>query len=157
MEVRRILELAPSLSTYQIHNDIFGQLKRPHTRRLSCDKTSCDRKEIVISTRSLKEMMFYLSHGIEVPQSHTEAGLVRQSFDDDGNRFDWREMSEGLFHVKVSRKRPETAAVRVKYRNHWFYLDETDLESKSTFNLLLELFNLEIRAGGGGQIPLLAI
>ena len=46
---------------------------------------------------------------------------------------------------------------RVKYRGHWFYVDDRDISSKSTFNLMLELFNLEIRAGGAQQIPLLAI
>jgi len=53
--------------------------------------------------------------------------------------------------------RPHHAAVAVQHRGYWFYVDETDLDSKSTFNLLLELFNLEIRAGGGAQIPLLTI
>lgn len=156
-EIRRILELAPALNTYEIQLDTLGQLRRPHTRRLACDRNSYDRREIVVSTRSLKEMMFYLSHGIEVPECHSEAGLVRQSFDDSGHPFDWQDMSAGLFDVKFSSRRPKSAAVRVKYRDHWFYIEETDLESKSTFNLLLELFNLEIRAGGGGQIPLLAL
>ena len=156
-EIRRILELAPGLNTYEIQHDTLGQLHRPHTRRLACSRNSCDRKAIVVSTRSLKEMMFYLSHGIEVPKCHSEAGLVQQSFDDNGNPFDWQEMSVGLFHVKSSTGRPKASAVSVKYRDHWFYIEETDLESKSTFNLLLELFNLEIRAGGGGQIPLLAL
>ncbi|MCH7685105.1 MAG: hypothetical protein IH899_00230 [Planctomycetes bacterium] len=71
--------------------------------------------------------------------------------------FDWGEMTGDLFSVRVQRFRPHHAAVAVQHRGYWFYVDETDLDSKSTFNLLLELFNLEIRAGGGAQIPLLTI
>ena len=66
-------------------------------------------------------------------------------------------MTGDLFCVRVQRYRPRHAAVAVPYRGYWFYVDETDLDSKSTFNLLLELFNLEIRAGGGAQLPLITI
>ena len=41
--------------------------------------------------------------------------------------------------------------VRLKYRNHWFYIDDSDLTSKSTFSLLMQLFALqagEIKASG---------
>ena len=75
----------------------------------------------------------------------------------DGHVFDWNQMSGDLFQVHCSLLCPTDAAVKVKYKGYWFYVCECDLDSKSTFNLLLELFNLEIRAGGGAQIPLLTI
>ena len=56
-------------------------------------------------------------------------------------------MTAGLFHVHYSRKRPVDADVAVKHRGYWFYISNCDLNSKSTFNLLQELINLEIRAG----------
>ena len=59
--------------------------------------------------------------------------------------------------VHYSKKKPDDAVVAVKHRGYWFYVSDCDLDSKSTFNLLLELINLEIRAGGGAQIPLLTI
>ena len=110
-----------------------------------------------MSTRSLKEMMFYLSHAVNVPEEHWIGGYVRSTADAQGNPFDWNEMTEGLFQVHCCDSKPDDAAVAVKYRDYWYYVSDCDLDSKSTFNLILELINLEIRAGGGAQIPLLTI
>ena len=116
------------------------------------------REEISINTRSIKEIMYYLSQGIEVPWCHVEQGLVTQTFDEFGQPFDWREMTHDLLQVHVSEVPPKHfAAVSVHYRGHWFYIADSDQSSKSTFNLLIELFNLKVRAGGGAQIPLLTI
>ncbi len=156
-EIRRILELAPSKKAYRIRPDTHGQLQRPHGSRSADGELTNDRDELVISTRSVKEMMFYICHGISVPEAHIEKGLVRQTYDQEGQPFDWSDMTGNMFRVCVQRFRPRNAAVAVQHNGYWFYVDETDLGSMSTFNLLLELFNLEIRAGGGGQIPLLTL
>jgi len=108
-----------------------------------------------MSMRSVKEMMFYLSHAIEVPKSHQR--LVQQTVDSEGRPFDWREMTGDLLCIKASRFRPWKAAVAVPFRGHWFYIEFGDIDSKRTFDLLLELFNLEIRAGGASQGPLQTI
>lgn len=155
-EFCRILELDPTLPSYRIKTDAEGQLQRPHSRRTGTAGPQ-DRQELIVSTRSFKESMYYLSHVIEVPESHYEKGFVRETLDEDGNRFDWKEMVGDLFQVHYSRLPPRNTAVSVKHRGHWFYVDDSDISSKATFNLLLELFNLEIRAGGGAQIPLLTI
>jgi len=156
-EIRRILELARTDNAYGIFPSTYGQLQRPHGNRRPDAENAGDREELVVSMRSLKEMMFYLCHGISIPSSHIEKGLVRRTHDGDGQPFHWSEMTGDLFCVRVQRYRPRHAAVAVPYRGYWFYVDETDLDSKSTFNLLLELFNLEIRAGGGAQLPLITI
>jgi hypothetical protein len=62
-------------------------------------------------------------------------------------------MTGDLFCIKVQTHRPRTSAVAIKYRGHWFYIDESDQDSRATFDLPLELFNLEIRAGGRARIP----
>ena len=156
--VGELLELEPGRDFYRVTLDKSGQLKRPAAWRFGHSLPPArDRTELVFSTRSIKEMMFYLSHGIEVPRSHVKQGLVTRTFDAAGREFDWRCMTGDLLRVRVSRFPPRHAAVSVYYRGHWFYIDDRDRNSKSTFNLLLELFNLEIRAGGGTQSPLLSI
>lgn len=156
-EVRRILELKPVTNQenfYRIRRDTYGQFKQAHARRVP-GKSPDLRKEIVMSMRSVKEMMFYLSHAIEVPKSHRR--LVQQTFDSEGRPFDWREMTGDLLCVHVSRFPPWKANVAVPFKGHWFYIKEGDINSKRTFDLLLELFNLEIRAGGVSQGPVLTI
>lgn len=108
------------------------------------------RTDIVLSTRSLLEVMFYLSQGVNVPCEHQNQGLVTLTFDGDGTVFDWNEMLGDLFTIKSCKKRPHHAAVAVKYRDYWFYIDERDETTLSTYTLLVELFGIEVRGGGGG-------
>lgn len=157
-DILQLLELEPDHDYYAVTADSFGQLKNPASWRSTPDQPSSPlRQELVVSTRSFKEIMFYLSHGIEVPNSHVSGGLITKTHDDCGQEFDWQSMTGDLLQVKVAKLPPLRAAVSVFYRGHWFYIEDRDLNSKATFNLLIELFNLEIRAGGGAQIPLLSI
>ena len=51
---------------------------------------------------------------------------------------------------------PDDPYAAVRYRGHWFYIDHADLTSKSTFNLLAQLFALQ--AGDReGTTPVLTI
>ena len=157
-EIAEHLELEPGQASYRLILDKFGQLKKPSATRLGHTVPLDEyRNELNVSTRSIKEMMFYLSHGIDVPHSHVAKELVTQTRDADGREFDWHCMTHDLLKVQVSRLPPTDVAVSVFYRGHWFYIQDSDKNSKSTFNLLIELFNLKIRAGGGAQIPLLSI
>lgn len=156
-EICRVLELNPDLLEYRIRTDTEGQLERPHSWRTGGQGPQ-DREELIVSTRSLKEVMYFLAQVVETPQSHINKGYARQTIDPaTGCPFDWKDILGDLFQVHYGKLPPRNAAVSVQHRGHWFYIDETDFDSKATFNLLLELFNLEIRAGGGAQIPLLTI
>ena len=73
-------------------------------------------------------------------------GGVRRTRDAGGETFDWRQLTGDLLRVKTAPSRPPAAAVAVPYRGHWFYIEDADLESKSTFALLLELFNMSADA-----------
>jgi hypothetical protein len=77
--------------------------------------------------------------------------LVTRTKAADGTPFDWNKVTGGLFRVKSANARPANAFVSVAYRGKWFYLADNDLESKSTFMLLTQLFNLQ-----AGQIKTVA-
>ncbi len=70
-------------------------------------------------------------------------GRVTVTTDEHGNRFDWRQVTGELMHIRWSDKRPKNAYVTVSYRVRWFYIDDSDLTSKSTFSLLMQLFALQ--------------
>ena len=63
-----------------------------------------------------------------------------------------------FFHVRWAKrnKRPPGAHVAVQYKDYWFYIEDTDQETKSTFSLLMELARLELagKAGPGPQLTL---
>jgi hypothetical protein len=99
--------------------------------------------DLALETRSLLGMMFYLSHAVDVPQSDIDAGRVTQTLDATGQPFDWGTMTGDLLQVRTATSRPDAPYVAVQYRGAWFYIDDSDLESKTTFNLLGYLFALQ--------------
>lgn len=105
--------------------------------------------QIVIMPRSLMGVLFYLCHAIEVPAIHREKGLVTVTRDTEGVAFDWTEVTGDLLKIHSQRARPEQASISIQYRNHWFYIDDTDLQSKTTFSLLVQLFALQAGSADG--------
>ena len=84
------------------------------------------------------------------------AGRVTVTRNRDGSEFDWPVLSKDLFRVASSSKQPDNAFVRVQYRGTWFYIEDSDLSSKSTFNLLDQLFQLQSGNPGNGA-PMLTL
>jgi len=109
-----------------------------------------------LETRSLLQALYYVSHGVEVPAGHRARGLATLTRDAAGRDFDWHEIMRDLFHVHTATERPANAHVTVQYKGHWFYVDEADQDSKSTFSLLVELSRLELsgKTGPGPQLTL---
>jgi hypothetical protein len=97
--------------------------------------------ELSITPRSTAQVFFYLANGIEVPPEHVAAGLAPLPLAPDGTVFDTRAVTDGLFQVHTckGRKPPPTAYVAVKYRGYWYYIDDRDQASKTTFALVLQL------------------
>ena len=130
-EFKDLLGLDPNLDTYRVNNDFLRS--RPDT--------------VAIRTRSLMSVFFYLSQHVDAPKPHQAAGLVTVTRNPDGAEFDWGATPAGRqFHIRQSEDRPEQAFLAIPYRGHWFYLADNDLESKSTFMLLMQLFRLQAGA-----------
>ncbi len=129
-EIKNLLGLDPSLQNYRLSGDMHY-----------------DGRTIAIRTRSLMGIFFLLSHNVDTPREHKAAGLVTVTRDHRGGEFDWGQTLGGkLLHVRQSEDSPELAFLAVPYRGHWFYIADNDLESKSTFMLLIQLFRLQAGA-----------
>lgn len=132
-ELRELLHLAPSRHRYWL---VAGSG--------SASKAS-DR--IVLGNRSLLGIMYYLSQSVEVPARDRHAGKVTVTRDASGHPFDWLKVTRHLFAVHSAPGKPTDAAVATHYRGSWFYIDDRDLETKSTFTLLAQLFSLQAGKG----------
>jgi hypothetical protein len=109
-----------------------------------------------VRLRSFAGVMYFLSQSVQVPEADIAAGRVTVTRDVDGNPFDWQQVTEGLMTIKSSPTPPENAAVAVHYRNSWFYIDDSDLDSKSTFSLLGQVYQLQ--AGNAKSVvPMLTL
>jgi len=104
---------------------------------------TADKTSIVTRSRSLMGSLFYVSQSVEVPPEDENAGTVTITRDSQGNRFDWSQVTGDLMRIKWSEQRPKNAYAIVKYRGKWFYIDDSDLTSKSTFSLLMQIFALQ--------------
>ena len=102
-----------------------------------------DKQSIDIVTRSLLGVMFYLSEAVEVPEKDIVEGRVTVTKTDDGEVFDWAEITGELLHIHNSQNLPADVSLLIFYRNYWFYINDSDLKSKSTFSLLAQIYALQ--------------
>lgn len=119
------------------------------TNMLKSDKGS----QIKIKPRTLLGVMYYLSQSVQVPQTHVDAGIVTTTHDQYGNPVDWSEIIGEDMQIHYSCCQPQCVAVKVCYRGAWFYIDDSDLNSKSTFMLISTLFNNQTAPGGANTSP----
>lgn len=102
-----------------------------------------DPNQLALRPRSLMAVLHFLSQGVEAPADHVERGLVTETLRDDGLPFDWGDLMGDLFRVQSQGSPPRDAFVRIRYRGRWFFINDMDLESKTTFGLLSTLFKLQ--------------
>ena len=112
--------------------------------------------EIRVVTRSLLGILFYLSQAVEVPEQDTRKGKVTRTLKTSGEIFDWKEVTGELLTIRSDSSRPENSTLMVFYRGTWFYIDDSDLKSKSTFALLSQIFSLQAKKIKG-KVPILTL
>lgn len=101
-----------------------------------------DKHSILIRTRSVLGILSYLSHGVQVPFDDVKKGYIIQTKYSDGRVFNWEPLMKGIFRVYYSKYSPEDAFVKVRFRDHWFYIRNDDLVTKATFSLVTRLYTL---------------
>jgi hypothetical protein len=151
-ELEGLLNLAPGRKAYDVSLTSRGA---PDPARFP----GAPAEEFKVVPRSTAQVMAYLANGVEVPPEHVFAGLVRPQLDAAGRVFDDREVTRGLFEVRVSKghKPPPCAYVAVCYRGYWYYIDDRDADSKATFALVLQVSRLDFARQTLGAAPTLTL
>jgi len=98
---------------------------------------------IRLRTRSVMGLLYYLSQSIEAPQEDVRKGKLTTTKYADGRPFDWSDLFSNLFQIKSSPEKPSDAFVSIKYRGSWFYINDTDVESKRTYALFSQIFAIQ--------------
>lgn len=122
----------------------------------SAPEQTQDSIEGLIRTRSMLGVLYFIANSIEVPPEHMDLGLARSAVEADGERFDWQRIFADIIEIQFSSEEPEFAFVQTRYRDHWFFIDDRDADSKATFGLLQLLFSLQSTTGSG-FLPLLTL
>ena len=102
--------------------------------------------EIVVDMRSPLSIFYFLSQGVHVPYYDEMWGKVTVTAGPQGGRFDWGEVLDGLLTIHSGPRQGRQPAILVNYRGVDFYIDDSDLASKSTFSLLSQLLALQTRS-----------
>jgi len=130
---REHLDLDPSTDCYDVVTGDYA-----------LDKTT-----IAVQTRSLMHLLGELAACVEVPPadlaSGAAAGLV--STEVIGGSAD-----EPLIRVHSGPDLPEDPHAAVQYAGSWFWIDNTDSNSKRTFSYLSILLSITESGGGGAQL-----
>ena len=110
-------------------------------------------REIAMLTRSMLHIMVEMAIQVDVPSRHVIEGRTVPSLIKPENA---EEKIGQFLHVKNSQEKPADAFTAVRYKDHWFWIDDRDFKSKRTFAFLMILFSLT-ESGGKEGLPLVTI
>ena len=147
-QLRRLLRLTPGRLSYPLVPDAGNHIEALQTPN--------GMEEIHVATRSILDMMFLMSKGVRVPAKHVETGVAAMTCNFDGIAFDWAMVVGDLLSVCVSKHRPNSFAIALKYRDHWYYVADDDHASKRTLMLFSALFQAR-SAGAVADRPVLTL
>jgi len=106
---------------------------------------SGDSLTVPVLFRSFNDMLFYLAQRVSVPEVDLRRGVIKTREGPDGaeiDRYYWGEMKP-LLKVHTRDYPPDAAFVAIRYRGHWYYIDDRDITSKDTFALLSQISALQ--------------
>ena len=106
--------------------------------------------EIAVLTGSLWDIMVNLAWQFDAPPEHVTSGRTGPSFR--SSKFD------GIppIQIRHSSEEPGDTYAKVFAQNYWFYIENTDMDSKQTFSFLQLLLSLAETTPAGGP-PVLTI
>jgi hypothetical protein len=105
---------------------------------------------MAISTRSVIDLIEILSASIEIPQEHVSSGMVIH--------YPTMGLAGKNIHIHSSKEKPNQAAVAVRHRGYWFYIDDTDMQTKLFYRTVRTLWSVRIAAAADQTVaPVLTI
>jgi hypothetical protein len=154
--VMRFAEDASGSPEVQRLKELLGLPAGQELTGLTASQTEITGDAVALYTRSIMACMFFLSQGVDTPEADRASGRVTSTLDAEGNPFDWRAVTGGLMRISAGTSPPDQSYVSIRYRGTWYWIDDSDLDSKATFALLGQL--LELQSGGGsGLKPVLTL
>jgi len=94
-------------------------------------------REVAILSRSMLELLLELGAGVDLPAGRANTGRVIPDRQQAGGA-----PPTTLVHIRSGAQAPADAYAAVAYKGNWYWIDDTDVASKSTFTFLLILSSL---------------
>ena len=116
-----------------------------------------EKGNIGVMSRSLLSCLYYLGQSVQVPAEDIKKGKVAIPVNCKDVEFvNWKKTVHSLMDIQCNYSKPVDAYICVKYRDVWFYISDNDLESKRTFILMQQLFNMQAAEPSKAQ-PILSL
>jgi hypothetical protein len=109
--------------------------------------------EIDMMTRSMLQIMLEFAAIVQVPESDVVQGKAAPGLVDDQAV---GALSGPPLRVLVTDNPPQDAHVAVQYDRRWFWIADTDIQSKNTFAIIMLLFSIA-DTGVKGSAPVVTI
>ena len=137
--VRKIRELLGLNESAREFNIVYGTYPENDT-------------EIAILSRSILQVLIDLASHIDVPEVDLAEGSVYGL----QRTPEQERMFPPLLTVRCGPSAPGNAYVSVNYRNHWFWIEDRDRQSKQMFTFSMFLFSLT-ETGTAQAAPIVTI
>ena len=109
--------------------------------------------EIDMMTRSMLQIMLEFAATVQVPESDVVQGKATPGLVDTPGA---GALNGPPLRVLVSDTQPQDAHVAVQYDGRWFWIADTDIQSKYTFGIIMLLFSIA-DTGVKGSTPVVTI
>ena len=109
--------------------------------------------EIDMMTRSMLQIMLEFAFTVQVPESDVVQGKATPGLVDTPGA---GALNGPPLRVLVSDTQPQDAHVAVQYDGRWFWIADTDIQSKYTFGIIMLLFSIA-DTGVKGSSPVVTI
>jgi len=110
-------------------------------------------EEVAVQTRSAFQIMSQLGGDVEVPAEHL---AEQRTYPSPPPAVPGDPALPPMVRIRSATEVPDDAFTAVRYRDHWYWIDDRDIRSKSIFTFLMILTTLAEK-GGHVQPPVVTI
>jgi hypothetical protein len=107
--------------------------------------------ELTVNSRSMLQIMQAFASYLDVPEAHLKERRAVPAFEDAP-----KERPSGSVRIRSGKDKPPDAFASVRYRDHWFWIDDGDWQSKRALTAVMFFFTLA-DTGETGKLPLITI
>ncbi|MCE5232536.1 MAG: hypothetical protein ABFC67_10140 [Mizugakiibacter sp.] len=106
---------------------------------------------LAVASRSMLQILNAFASYVEIPEAHLKDHSATPAIQSPGN-----EGQLDAMRIHSGTQKPARAYAAVRYREHWFWIDDDDLRTKRAMSSIVFCFTLA-ETGGSENIPLITI
>jgi len=107
--------------------------------------------ELAVNSRSMLQIMAAFATYLDVPEVHLKEHRATPAFEDAAP-----ESRPEAVRIHSSKDKPASPFAAVRYRDHWFWIDDGDWRTKRALTAVMFFFTLA-ETGDPGKLPLITI